>query len=586
VPFRSPIFRKLLISAFALIAITILILDFFLTRDMARRETASVERQLAAEARVLAGELATVRPAASEAWARGAAARAQARITVIDTTGRVLADSLHDPETMENHKARPEVREALHGRTGSSIRRSATLDRDLCYVAIPAEVGGQPTVLRLALPLKELSDAIAVVRGRIFAASLAAAVIALLMAYFFSRSFTQRIRRLQAFAGSLVSTRAPEAPERDSDDELGVLAGSLSGAASQLHQLLEKLSLESARREAILASMVEGVLAVDNELRVIFCNASFARAVGAQFPVQERLPVLTLVRDPTFLDLLSRVIVTHESIKQRLQLSAADGRAFEVQAAPLAVRSRRGAIAILHDITDLERLERIRKDFVANVSHELRTPLTAIRGYAETLLDGALEDQENNRKFLEVIRAHAIRLNNIASDLLVLSELESGQTAAAPEPVLIREALEAAVRTVESEARIRGVTVHAAQLDGGSIVGHKIRLEQAFVNLLDNAVKFNRPGGEVWIEAGRTGDGKARITITDNGIGIPSEDLPRVFERFYRVDKARSREVGGTGLGLSIVKHVIERMGGCVTVESELGKGSVFTVLLPLAGAA
>ena len=580
-PFRSPIFRKLLVSAFALIAITILILDFYLTRNMAQRETASVERQLASEARVLAGELAVAEPARLGAWALAAAARAQARTTVIDPSGRVLADSEHDPETMENHATRPEVVEALHGRAGYSIRRSATLDRDLCYVAIPATSAGSPAVLRLALPLKELDQAIAGVRWGIFDASLVAALAALVMAYFFSRTFTRRIRRLQTFAHSLLGARASDTLERDSDDELGALAASLSAASAQLRDLVETLSLESARREAILASMVEGVLAVDNELRVTFCNESFARAVGAEVPVPERLPVLTLARDPTFLDLLSRVIVTHESIKQRLQLAAADGRAFEVQAAPLALRSRRGAIAILHDITDLERLERIRKDFVANVSHELRTPLTAIRGYAETLLDGALEDQENNRKFLEVIRAHAIRLNNIASDLLVLSELESGQPASAPEPVPIHAALDAAIHTVESEARVRGVIVHVGDLGAWSVVGHRIRLEQAFVNLLDNAVKFNRPGGEVRIETGRTADGKVRIAIADTGIGIPSEDLPRVFERFYRVDKARSREVGGTGLGLSIVKHVIERMNGSVAVESQLGKGSTFTVLLP-----
>ena len=582
-PFRSPIFRKLLVSAFALIALTILILDFFLTRDAARRETVAVERQLAAEARVLAGDLAATDTARLELWARAAEGRAQARITVITPAGLVLADSQHDPETMENHAGRPEIQEALHGRTGASIRHSVTLDRDLCYVAIPAQAGASPAVLRLALPLKELDAAIAAVRKGIYGASLAALIAALAMAYFFSRTFTRRIRRLQAFAESLLGARTSAGLERDSDDELGALATSLSTTSVQLRELVEKLSLESARRESILASMVEGVLAVDNELRVTFCNESFARALGAQLPVPENLPLLALVRDPSFLDLLSRVIVTHESIKQRMQLAAADGRAFEVQAAPLALRSRRGAIAILHDITDLERLERIRKDFVANVSHELRTPLTAIRGYAETLLDGALEDQENNRKFLEVIRAHAIRLNNISSDLLVLSELESGQATAAPEPVPIHAALDAAIRTLESEARVRTVTVQAGDLGGGHVIGHRIRLEQAFVNLIDNAVKFNRPGGEVRIETIRTPEGKVRIAIADTGIGIPSEDLPRIFERFYRVDKARSREVGGTGLGLSIVKHVIERMNGTVTVESQLGKGSVFTVLLPLA---
>jgi two-component system phosphate regulon sensor histidine kinase PhoR len=257
------------------------------------------------------------------------------------------------------------------------------------------------------------------------------------------------------------------------------------------------------------------------------------------------------------------------------------GRTFEVQAAPLAIASHRGAIAILHDITDLERLERVRKDFVANVSHELRTPLTAICGYAETLLEGALEDPENNRKFLEIIRAHAIRLNNIASDLLALSELESGKPAGELERVSIRAALEAAVRTVESEANLRGVRLRCDRLEDAQVTGNKVRLEQAFINLLDNAVKFNRPGGEVQVTTEHTEDGRIRITVTDTGIGIPSEHLPRIFERFYRVDTARSREMGGTGLGLSIVKHVIERMSGTIEVESQLGKGSTFTVLLP-----
>jgi two-component system phosphate regulon sensor histidine kinase PhoR len=265
-----------------------------------------------------------------------------------------------------------------------------------------------------------------------------------------------------------------------------------------------------------------------------------------------------------------------------LHLVSAGGRSYEVQAAPLAVGARRGALALFHDITDLERLERIRKDFVANVSHELRTPLTAIRGYAETLLDGALEDPQNNRKFVEVILAHAIRLNNISADLLVLSELESNRPAPEPEPVPVRAAVEAALRTVESEARLRGVRVLGGAVDDTSILGHRTGLEQALVNLLDNAVKFNRPGGEVTLEA-RRNDGQVVIRVSDTGIGIPSEDLPRIFERFYRVDKGRSREVGGTGLGLSIVKHAVERMHGEVRVDSQVGKGSTFTVLLPAA---
>ncbi len=581
-PFRSVIFRKLLLSAFAVIAITLIALDFYLSRytDVHERQMASAS--LASDARILAGELGEVSPAALASWADNAAKRSGARVTVIDPDGVVLVDSEHASETMENHGARPEVREARRGGVGFATRRSATLDVDLSYVAVPGTYAGKSGfVLRLALPLRKLDAAVAAVRWRIAASSLIAASMALFLAYLFSRSFTRRVARLQNFAANLAGARPPYKLVPDAHDELGLLAASLSRASAQLHDLLERLSLESGRREAILTSMMEGVLAVDNELRVTFCNHAFARAVGAGLPVTEGLPVLELVRDPGFLDMLSRVLVTHETLKQRLQLAAADGRSFEVQTTPLNAGSRSGVLAILHDITDLERLERIRKDFVANVSHELRTPLTAIRGYAETLLDGALEDAENNRKFLEVIRAHAIRLNNIASDLLILSELESGQRSAPAEAISVREALESALRTVESEARVRGVSVSPRALDAGEVLGHRIRLEQAFVNLIDNAIKFNREGGEVSVEACRTADGRVRIAISDTGIGIPSEDLPRIFERFYRVDKARSREVGGTGLGLSIVKHIVERMDGTISVESELGKGTSFTLLLP-----
>ncbi len=238
---------------------------------------------------------------------------------------------------------------------------------------------------------------------------------------------------LQLFADGLVNARFSETLPPAPDDELGALARSLNSMSSQLRDMLELLKLEASRRDAILAGMVEGVLAVDHELCVTFCNQAFARAVGARYPASERLPVLELVRDPAFLNLLTRTVVTAEPQKQRMQLSAAEGHSFEVQAAPLELRSGRGAIAILHDVTDLERLERVRRDFVANVSHELRTPLAAIQGYAETLLDGALEDSEHNRRFVEVIQAHAVRLNNIASDLLALSELESTDAGPSPE---------------------------------------------------------------------------------------------------------------------------------------------------------
>jgi len=582
--FSSPIFRKLLSSAFLLIALTLAVLDFYLTRYTSKHEVQAVEQRLTAVARVLAVEPPNLPLERMQEWAKSASARAPCRITVIDPQGVVLADSDYDPKSMENHANRPEIQAAYMNRVGSAIRRSRTLGRDLCYLAIPLQYQGHPGyVLRVAVPLENIDEAIAAVRWRILTASLVAACVALFIAFFFSRSFSRRVGRLRAFAEGLVKANFAEGPLPDANDELGSLTRSLNSTASQLHDLVERLSLESGRREAILSSMVEGVLAVDQDLRITFYNASFARAVGARAQIPERSPLVDVVRDPVLREILSRVVATGETLKQRLQLPAAEGRAFEVQAAPLRVAGGRGAIAILHDITDLERLERVRKDFVANVSHELRTPLTAIRGYTETLLEGALEDAENNRRFLDIIKTHAIRLNSIASDLLALSELESGKATAEQAQVSVRAAMDAALRTVEAEARGRGVKLIRGQVEELTVLGERVHLEQALVNLLNNAVRFNRPDGEVRVEVTRTRDDEVSVSIADNGIGIPSADLPRLFERFYRVDKARSREVGGTGLGLSIVKHIVERMHGRVTVESQLGKGSVFTILLPCA---
>lgn len=580
----SPILRKLLLGSLLLILVAVVALDSLLSRYVAERETHNAELRLRSEAAILRGETGALRPAELADWTRSAAARAGCRLTVIDRTGRVLADSGHDAATMENHARRPEVARALAGEEGSDVRRSTTLGVNQLYLAVPAAYnGGTPVALRLAVPLEQVDRATSEVRARIFRVSLFAALLALGVAYFASRGLSRRIAEVKTFAERLVNDRLPASLPPGPDDELGDLARSLNRMATQAREMLEQLRLEAMRREAILAGMVEGVLAVDHELCVTFCNQAFATAVGARHPVPERLPVLELVRDPDFIDMLSGVLVSGEVVRRRLPLAAAEGHTFEVQASPLSLKSGRGALAILHDVTHLERLERVRRDFVANVSHELRTPLASIQGYAETLLNGGLEDRQNNRRFVEVIKAHALRLNNIASDLLSLSELESGQADPPPEAVPVRAALETAVRVVEAEAALRAVRIHCGDTGGISANAHRGRLEQVLVNLLLNAVKFNRPGGEVWVTVSREAGETVTIAVADNGIGIPSDDLPRIFERFYRVDKARSREVGGTGLGLAIVKHAVERMGGAVAVESRLGEGSKFSVTLPAA---
>lgn len=417
-------------------------------------------------------------------------------------------------------------------------------------------------------------------RQRIAAVMVVLALLVLCGVILVGIRLVRRIARLQRIAEGFPGGTAQDRPVDDATDELQLLERSLVGVSVELQKLLDRLRFESARREAIFSGMAEGVLAVDRDLRATFCNTAFLKAVdfrGAHF---EGLYLLELARDTGLHELLRSVVTTGESQTLRFRLSAANARTFEVQATPLAMPSGRGAVAILHDITDLERLEQVRKDFIANVSHELRTPLAGIIGYSDTLLDGALEDLKNNRQFVEIIRANAVRLNSIASDLLILSELESGADAPEPEVISVRGVLDSALLTVQSEALSRDVRLIREGIADVYVSGSRLRLEQAILNLMANAIKFNHHGGEVHVGA-ESRNGQIAIVVADTGAGIPSQDLPRIFERFYRVDKARSRQVGGTGLGLSIVKHVAERMNGTIRVESQLGRGSTFTLLLP-----
>lgn len=580
--FTSPIFRKLLIAAFLLMAGTLLGMNIYFIRFTVRLQTESLHRRLNVEADVLAGEAASVPPSALENWSREAQVRSHARVAIINPQGMVLADSLGTSNVSVSRADFVEVKKALQGATGISVRSDPELNQEQFYLAAPLVYQGRPGyALQLAAPMTDATSAAAALHEEIWIASLVALLLALGIAYFISRSFTRRVKKLKTFAENLGKTPSAQRSLVYGNDELGDLARSLDRTGFRLRELVDRLSLESARRESILASMVEGVVAVDSKLRVTFCNDAFRRVVGASNFIPENQSLLDVLRDPELLSMYTHVLESCQPLKRRVRLAGAEGHSFEVQVTPLAGTVQGGAIAIFYDITDLERLERIRRDFVANVSHELRTPLTAISGYAETLLEGALEDEESNRKFVEIIKSHANRLSNIASDLLALSELESERPATESRPVSVRSAVDAALKMIEPAAQLRGVTIRTGELDDAEVLAERGRLEQVLVNLLDNAVKFNRPSGEVRVEVSREAGDNVRIAVADTGIGIPSTDLSRVFERFYRVDKARSREMGGTGLGLSIVKHAVERMNGAVSVESQLGKGSIVTVLLP-----
>jgi two-component system phosphate regulon sensor histidine kinase PhoR len=440
-------------------------------------------------------------------------------------------------------------------------------------------------MVRKALLAAVLTVAPAIAALRLYPASIWPAVVCaipgLTATALMARSHARQMRELTGFVNRLLDSDKARGTLTDNGDELGEVAGALTQIAPKIDDLVHRLRTELMRREAILASMSEGVIAVDSRLNVTFCNAAFVHAVGER-TIVEGAPLVNAVRDPQLFEILKEVIATGETVRRRVRLSANEGPSFDVSASPSSATVSRGAIAILYDITPSERLDRVRRDFIANVSHEFRTPLATIRGFAETLLDGALEDRENRRRFVEIILANGIRLNNIAADLLSLSELEDGRPQTEAGPVAMTDVICAAVRAVEPAAHIAGVRIEHEEAPELYVWAHRIRFEQAIVNLVDNAVKFNRPNGEVRIRVTMKSKEAAEISISDTGIGIPRQDLNRIFERFYRVDKARSRQQGGTGLGLSIVKHAVQQMNGTVTVESELGVGSTFRISVPV----
>lgn len=549
---KSALFRRLLATALVLSGLTMAAIDYFLGSLLREQQVRSVTARLTGISQAIAREPDN---AAFERGLAGAGIRIE----------RVSKPAGNDPD----------LERALAGQTTSAVRSVSGETR--CFVFTPSGKG--VLIASEAINSQDINAA----RIKMLLAGLAATGLALLMALSLAESVARRVNRMKRFAEGLLD--APlDSPIAGPGDDLVSLERTLNRLAARLRELLEQWQHESSRSEAILSGMAEGVLAVDQDLRIVFCNDAVLRAMDVRRPVSVsgRPPLRELVRDSELVAILNGVVESGSQVKRNMKIPAGTGRIFEVQVAPFAVPQGRGALAIFYDLTDLERLEQVRKDFVANVSHEMRTPLAAIVGYSDTLLDGALEDEANSQRFVEVIRTNAIRLNSIASDLLVLSELESGIAPGEPDLVSVRDALESAMTTVESEAKSRGVRLLRGEIADIRVLGHRFRLEQAILNLLVNAVKFNREGGEVRISA-VVSDDQVQIAVADTGVGIPSQDLPRIFERFYRVDKARSRQVGGTGLGLSIVRHAVERMNGKIKVDSQLGRGSVFTIILPAA---
>jgi two-component system phosphate regulon sensor histidine kinase PhoR len=557
--------------------------------DLHRRAVEQVRATLFAEARlmarVVAQPLAEGRPYdAIDALVDEAARDVRARVTIIAPDGTVIADSALSGEALravENHRHRPEVQAALVSGEGSSIRHSTTVGDDLLYAAVairsPERLVG---VSRVALSLSGVEEQIDDLQRAVTVALAVAFVLIALLSAAFSSSLAGPLGEVMDAARRFATgDLAARSPVRRSD-EIGELARILNRSADQLQQRITEIARDRARIDAMLSAMEDGVMAVDHRGVVLLANQALRGSLGLHEPVGRHY--LEVVRQREVGELIEEVLRAGARRVDEVEMLRG-GRAYAVIGVPFPGPEGQppGAVLTFHDVTERHRVERVRRDFVANASHELRTPLTSIRGFVEALEDGAMEEPATGRRFLEKIRLHADRMAGLVSDLLELSRLESGERAPTWEPVAPAEVAEDVAASLAGAAERKRVALHRADHGAPTVVSDADRLRQILENLVENAVKYTPAGGRVEITTRPAADGGAELVVNDDGPGIPPEHLPRIFERFYRVDKARSRELGGTGLGLSIVKHLAEGMGATVSVESQPGRGTRFTVTVP-----
>jgi two-component system phosphate regulon sensor histidine kinase PhoR len=590
-PVRLNLFWKLGFAFFALLIAVLLPVDFYAERALRRDYERAGFEQLAAIARIalanppqplslVPASSAPVDRAALRDWVAKMAA-SSVRVTVIASDGQVLADSQSDPSTMENHAGRPEIRDAFAKGDGQSIRHSVTIDRDLLYYAVRLPAG-PPVVLRFALPLQTVDEELSEFRQRLWLASVIMLLVTGIVSLLISRSFSGRVERLQMFSRRVAEGDFRPIEADRSGDALEALAVSLNETAARLDRTIRTLTEERNLSSAILGSMVEGVAVVNASERLLFANRGFAEILGLDVPPQSGSALVEVVRQTELLEAVREVLKGEPRVETEIVTGTLRQHFFAVTVASVSAAETSGAVIVLHDITELRKLERVRRDFVANVSHEFKTPLTAIQGFAETLLAGAIDDPQNRLRFLEIILEHSRRLARLTDDLLKLSKMDADRLELEIRRLTVSQFVESCIETTQRTAAEKDLRISVnLQQPLPDIAADRRRLAEVLQNLLDNAMQYTPAGGQIMVSASADG-AEVTFTVSDTGIGIPQADQPRIFERFYRVDVARSREVGGTGLGLSIAKHLVEVHGGRIWVESEVGQGSQFHFTVPI----
>ncbi len=572
---RKRIFFKLLAAFLVVIAAATIILDFTIRSAWERSLSAQIESSMQEKTRLFAARVTADHVTPIQQLVEEAGKAADTRATVIRTDGTVLADNEAQAAEMENHATRPEFIEALqHGRLGMSRRWSHTLHVDFLYVAAPMPGGA----VRMAYPLSAIQETSRAIRRTLFHASLLAVLAAIFLSAVAARSVARRLQQIVAFAERVAAGDLAARVTDYGSDEISQVASALDVTARKLQQSFAAVEDSRNQLETLLNSMEDGVIAVSAEQKVQWANGVMRRLVKGA--VRPQAPVVETVRDPEFLHVIEDALQKRAARTGRAG-SVAPGKVFQVTAAPMLGG---GVVVVLHDLTDVERVEKTRRDFIANVSHELRTPLTSIQGYAETLLDGGAGTQQA-REFLEIIQKNAARMTRLTEDLLTLARVESGEKEFAFVNVPASQLLQETLQSFREIARSRGIELAIESSTERSVTADLDAIQQVLANLVDNALKYGGSGGQVLLGARET-DGSVEFYVRDLGPGIASEHLPRLFERFYRVDKARSRESGGTGLGLAIAKHIMLAHGGSIRAESRLGHGATFYFVLPAAQAA
>lgn len=597
---------KVALATLFALACGFIIAGILATRSLEEQELTQSSQSLDITTRLIAFDLIPLLtaspslPATSELQVivRDLSQRSLARVTLLDAAGTVLADSAvadRDLSAVENHLSRPEIKQAVATGTGTDVRASHTTGERTLYRAIrlgKPEQSTPPMYLRLGLPMTRLDEELASLKRTLILAFVSAFLIVVALSIWLAGSLTKPLLDMAATARQLAAGNHTVHIRTSSRDEVGLLADTLNHMTDELQSKIDALSEDRSQLQAMLTSMVEGVMVLDYRGHVLQVNPALERMFGVTRAEARGRQFSEVFRHQELTALVSNVLAERSGREGEILLGES-GRCLHIEASVAGGQKENEACAVLvfHDITELRKLENIRRDFVANVSHELRTPLTSIKGYVEALLDGGKDDPETSVRFLDIILKQSDRLNLLLEDLLQLSKIESGQVRFKRESLHIGSVVERTLAMIKplADKKHHRLNSHIAS-DLPLISGDEERLVQVLANLLDNAIKYTPEGGQITVAARRVPPGKhttdfrqdgIELTVADSGIGIPQKDRPRVFERFYRVDKARSRELGGTGLGLAIVKHIVEGHGGQVWVEGNQPTGSRFVVRLP-----